>query len=81
MITRVLKGKLSPTELRPVRYVMAFTNPSTGEMTARDPYESCRDEARIQRNEQLLKQAETDPSITVIRIVYTDTPTSISSKM
>lgn len=71
MIRGILKGTRSAAELRPARFAIAHTDPITGELTARKPYGSGQDDESYQRNEQLLKQAETDPSITVIRIVYT----------
>lgn len=70
LIRGILKGTRSVTELRPTRYAIAYEHPDTGAVTGRSPYAAVDDDARIQRNERLLEQSKSDPSITVIRITY-----------
>lgn len=71
LIKSILKGTRSLAELRPRRFAVMHEHPDTGQLLPCSPYRKCsEDDEHARRNARLYELSKTDPSISVIRIVY-----------
>lgn len=66
-IKGILKGIRSPYELKKRRFVILYENPDTGQLS---PYNTGQSPEQAERNASLYMKAKADPSITVIRVVF-----------
>jgi len=66
-IKGILKGIRSPYELKKRRFAIAYQNPDTGQFS---PYRNGQSPEQAKRNANLYRKAKADPSITVIRVIY-----------
>jgi len=70
LIKSILTGKRAVDELRPLRIAIAYQDPTTGDFSASPPHPTTvTDPEQVNRNSRLLKQAKTDPTITVIKVI------------